>query len=541
MPLLQCGSRGTDEPNGTAAISPSAGRPYGLARVARTWRIARSTIYAQLHAERARSRAAAEDPQDPWHHQDSKRGPKTAHTDTELVSHVQRVLAESQFTGEGHRKVWAKLRMQGVRTSKVRVLRLMRENGLLAPTRSPRVRGPYPHDGTITTERPNEMWGTDATTVLTGEGTATVFIDDSFAAPFGSGHYATVDSYGRQPFYQNTSGSGPDASPQCDHETRLANIAAAPRDGIGVVGIAYRANVYSNYFEDGVYNTDEAAASAAVYYIGVYAHAKVITMAWGSLTGNSGISDTIDNLYYNYDVMFVGAAGTCWGGTGYCPNMGSAVFPASKGEVLAATGANWDGSRPTDNYDWGANFEGVLTYTTLATVGLGSGTASDLGGSSASTGVIAGVAALVRSRYPWLNAHDAMYRILNTDGAICRDPPPAWRPGMVNALAAVGGPCILQINGPTTINITAPTDYATADYSVTVIGDNSANYTYSWSTQHPGNTTTAYFYANGWTPYQSYVTVTATDPATGASVTRTLSIYMNSTDGSGGACGRTYC
>lgn len=176
MPLLQCGSRGTDEPNGTAAISPSAGRPYGLARVARTWRIARSTIYAQLHAERARNRAAAEDPQDPWHHQDSKRGPKTAHTDTELVSHVQRVLAESQFTGEGHRKVWAKLRMQGVRTSKVRVLRLMRENGLLAPTRSPRVRGPYPRDGTITTERPNEMWGTDATTVLTGEGTATVFI-----------------------------------------------------------------------------------------------------------------------------------------------------------------------------------------------------------------------------------------------------------------------------------------------------------------------------------------------------------------------------
>lgn len=63
-----------------------------------------------------------------------------------------------------------------VSACRVRVLRLMRENGLLAPTRSPRVRGPYPHDGTITTERPNEMWGTDATTVLTGEGTATVFI-----------------------------------------------------------------------------------------------------------------------------------------------------------------------------------------------------------------------------------------------------------------------------------------------------------------------------------------------------------------------------
>lgn len=156
---------------------------------------------------------------------------------------------------------------------------------------------------------------------FTGEG-----VDHSYDAPFGSGHYAAGDSYGRQPFYQNTNGSGPDASPQCDHETRLANIAAAPRDGHGVVGVAYRANVYSNYFEDGVYTTDEAAAASAVYYTGVYAHAKVITMAWGSLTGNNGISDTIDNLYYNYDVMFVGAAGTCWGGTGLCPNMGSAVF-----------------------------------------------------------------------------------------------------------------------------------------------------------------------------------------------------------------------
>src|SRR5919197_1331656 len=33
-----------------------------------------------------------------------------------------------------------------------------------------------PHDGTITTEQVDTMWGTDLTTVLTGEGAAAVFI-----------------------------------------------------------------------------------------------------------------------------------------------------------------------------------------------------------------------------------------------------------------------------------------------------------------------------------------------------------------------------
>src|SRR5215470_7584138 len=81
------------------------------------------------------------------------------------------------FLGEGHRKVWARLRWQGVRTAKARVLRLMREAHLLAPTRVGRAHGPKAHDGTITTEVPDQMWGMDATSCLTRqEGTATVFV-----------------------------------------------------------------------------------------------------------------------------------------------------------------------------------------------------------------------------------------------------------------------------------------------------------------------------------------------------------------------------
>src|SRR3954452_18585779 len=78
--------------------------------------------------------------------------------------------------GEGHRKVWARLRVAGVRTSKRRVLRLMRETNLLAPTRVGAPRGPRNHDGTIIPEAVDTMWGTDLTTTLTGEGQVAVFV-----------------------------------------------------------------------------------------------------------------------------------------------------------------------------------------------------------------------------------------------------------------------------------------------------------------------------------------------------------------------------
>ena len=84
-------------------------------------------------------------------------------------AHISRVLAASPFQGEGYRKVWAKLLFEGIRTSKERVRRLMRQHGLQAPQRVGHPHGPKAHDGTIITETPDEMWGTDATTTLTRE------------------------------------------------------------------------------------------------------------------------------------------------------------------------------------------------------------------------------------------------------------------------------------------------------------------------------------------------------------------------------------
>jgi hypothetical protein len=61
--------------------------------------------------------------------------------DSDLVVRIRDVIGAGGFHGEGYRKVWARLRFAGVRTSRRRVLRLMREHGLLAFQR----RGSGPH------------------------------------------------------------------------------------------------------------------------------------------------------------------------------------------------------------------------------------------------------------------------------------------------------------------------------------------------------------------------------------------------------------
>lgn len=104
-----------------------------------------------------------------------RRGPRGVFGEGDLLGRIREALADSPWVGEGYRKVWARLRAQGVRTAPRRVLRLMRQAGLLASQRPTGRRGRKAHDGTITPLRPDEIWGTDATCALTGEGSATVF------------------------------------------------------------------------------------------------------------------------------------------------------------------------------------------------------------------------------------------------------------------------------------------------------------------------------------------------------------------------------
>lgn len=143
-------------------LSPSSQKAYGVARVVKIWNLARSSFYAARDRQR--------NPR-----QQRKRGPKVL-SDAELLAAIRQLLDEAVFAGEGYRKIWARLRCQGIRTSKERVNKLLRENLLLSPQRQSASVPELPHEGTILTSRPDEMWGTDATATATAaEGTITVF------------------------------------------------------------------------------------------------------------------------------------------------------------------------------------------------------------------------------------------------------------------------------------------------------------------------------------------------------------------------------
>jgi putative transposase len=122
-----------------------------VAVVCRVLGAPRSSVYARRHGQ-----------------QRARPGPATSISDPDLLQRIRQVLVTSPFAGEGYRKLRARLRREhGVQVSGKRVLRLLRQEGLLAPQRVRGRRRPRPHDGTIIPEGPNLRWGTDATMAWT--------------------------------------------------------------------------------------------------------------------------------------------------------------------------------------------------------------------------------------------------------------------------------------------------------------------------------------------------------------------------------------
>lgn len=142
---------------GTA--SEATGRRYPTRTICQVFGVARSSLYAALDR--------AEDTEEPARAR-RRPGPKPKIPDSELLERIRQVIKASPFQGEGHRKVHARLRLKDVHVSRKRVLRIMREAGLLAqqPTAGPK----KTHDGTIVTDAPNRMWGTDGARFLIGRG-----------------------------------------------------------------------------------------------------------------------------------------------------------------------------------------------------------------------------------------------------------------------------------------------------------------------------------------------------------------------------------
>lgn len=128
-------------------ISPITNRPYGLKRVCQAWGVARCCFYRKYSNP-------------------EKRGRRPVVEEKILLEKIQNDLQTTPFKGEGHRKVHARLKRAGTKVGRNRVLKVMKENHLLSPHRS-MYKPPNPHDGQITTDAPNVMWGSDGTKVKT--------------------------------------------------------------------------------------------------------------------------------------------------------------------------------------------------------------------------------------------------------------------------------------------------------------------------------------------------------------------------------------
>jgi transposase InsO family protein len=189
-------------------VSEASGRRYPTRTVCEVFRVASSSLYAAL--ERAEPNAGPP----PARH---RPGPKPRIPDPELLERIRQVIADSPFLGEGHRKIHARLRLQEVHVSRKRVLRITREAGLLAcrPTAGPA----KVHDGTIVTDAPNRMWGTDGARFLIGRGQ-----DATWASLF-----ITVDHFNFDPIGFEVSESG-------DRFHAFTAVEAAVRERFGRVG-----------------------------------------------------------------------------------------------------------------------------------------------------------------------------------------------------------------------------------------------------------------------------------------------------------------
>ena len=104
----------------SAAVSPASAKTYGVERVCAVWEQPRSSFYAW----RLNNKSSGEP--GPTAH---KRGPKPGLSDVELLGKIQEDLVRTPFQGEGHRKVWARLRVSdGIRVSRRCVSRTLRHS-----------------------------------------------------------------------------------------------------------------------------------------------------------------------------------------------------------------------------------------------------------------------------------------------------------------------------------------------------------------------------------------------------------------------------
>jgi serine protease len=294
--------------------------------------------------------------------------------------------------------------------------------------------------------------------------------------------------------------TGSDFFDHCGHGTHMASVLVAPRDGRNTLGVAWRANLFAVRVNGDVWLDGTNVTATRLGIADAAQVSQIIVLAFGSSNPWQSVADEIAYWYYNFDRLFVGAAGTG------APWLG-VLFPASEVTVTAVSGTDC----PDCHYGSKVDFVAPQGQPATGAVYLGH---PDLGVSSRSsnaTAVIAGVAALVWARDPSRSRFGVLSLLAHSASPTgARSWTTGW--GVPNAFCAVGGWCMQWVDGPSLIEETGTYTF-TARHT---IGD--GPFTYLWDS---GETTQSkerfvqITYATQEHTFQEWVTIT--DQSTGES------------------------
>jgi subtilisin family serine protease len=304
------------------------------------------------------------------------------------------------------------------------------------------------------------------------------------------GRFDAGESAGRSIRYRDAWNQG-DVSPDdnCGHGTEVAGVIAAPKDGQGAIGVAWKSNLVVARMSNGVVNVNstdaQQAIRAAVSAMDYAPGGKIISMSWQSMNWWWQVSDEIDHWQnrHPHDLLFFGAAGTTaddWlecglgvGGGGLAaagvavlwnpyaaavlflagsivgcavPDNGNVVFPAEHPSVMAVTCLDLGTGDVSNNCHHGTKVE-FAAYQRFPSVYGGYDRVDGLGGSSGATPVVAGQAALIWSRYPHFTRAQVLDR-MRWAGRGSKSSRQGY--GIVNTYKAVGGLYEARVDGQVT-------------------------------------------------------------------------------------------
>lgn len=212
------------------------------------------------------------------------------------------------------------------------------------------------------------------------------------------------------------------------HGTSVADLIAGRRGGDGVAGVAYDASILPVRVLDANNRYGDATIVANGLRWAVDHGATVVNMSLGGAAESQPLADAL-RYAFDHDVVVVACAGNVADG-------GTQVwYPARGSGVIAVSGLGsdrnfWTGSLSGDAVALSAPADGLI--------GARPGGYWHVQGTSFAAPLVAGTAALIRSRWPSMSAANVVNRLISTaddEGPPGRDPQYGY--GMVDPARAV--------------------------------------------------------------------------------------------------------